>query len=674
MNTTNRSSYLTLNTPLDQSVKRGYKFNLRQLKGEETLCGDFSYELEVATPERLTEEDIDKLVGDKITVEIGYDLNDKASFRYINGMVFKLRELGMSRAPLLPDVWQYQLEVGSWFKQLSFAKECRIFQKNNNTNLTIVTGLLTELGLRDFRDETERTLPKRNYVTIYNESYYDFIVRLLQEEGIIWRFEHTGKNHTLVFSDDTRSLPEIKKSSWLGADRMTGFCRRSRYNSLDGCQATDFEYDNPPEKLVGKAGKSPFRHFEYPGNFTARNEGEEKINRLKSVYRSDELAFHGTSGIRVLEAGKSFKMESPMLPEVHAQAFIIKKLFIEATPVAYENAFVAWPAKEPFYFSPDKLVSKPTIIGNQTAVVTGSKTASGVHTDSQGRVMVRFHWDRHSPAETGSAFIRNVMPAAGARRGFIFNPAVGDEVVVAFENGDPDRPLIIGKVYSTNQRTPVKPESRPEQSTINPRNEKNANSILFDDKNGAENLQINAKKDMKIKVGADLNINVDEDITILADNLEVRADGNVLTGNIITLSGGDITSIAGDNISNTTGLVVANIVGGLALNKAGANGINAALGMVDSSSGGQTISAAPIIFNTTAGSIDTNGKGGVKNLGLIVANTAMELIENSASKKVGQKADLAILTNTKTQTNTFDSESTTKALLVKDKGEMVINE
>jgi hypothetical protein len=119
---------------------------------------------------------------------------------------------------------------------------------------------------------------------------------------------------------------------------------------------------------------------------------------------------------------------------------------------------------------------------------------------------------------------------------------------------------------------------------------------------------------------------------------------------------------------------VANIVGGLALNKAGANGINAALGMVDSSSGGHTISAAPLIFNTTAGNIDTNGKGGVTNLGLIVANTAMELIENSAGKNVSQKADLAILTNTKNETNTFDSESTTKALLVKDKGEMAIND
>ncbi len=671
---TNRASYLTLNTPLDQSVKRGYKFNLLQLKGEEALCGDFSYELEVATPERLTEDEIESLVGHPITVQLGYNLNDKPAFRYINGVVFNLRELGMSRAPLLPDVWQYRLEIGSWFKQLSYAKECRIFQKSYHTNLSIVTELLTELGMMDVRNDTKRTLPKRDYVTIYNESYYEFIIRLLQEDGIIWRFEHTAKRHTLVFSDDSSSLPEIDTASWIGADRMTGFSRRSRYNPLDGCQATDLEYDNPPEKLVGKPGQSRFRHFEYPGNFSAREDGEEKIRRLKSVYRSDELAYHGTSGIRVLEAGKSFRMVSPLLPEVDDQSFIIQTLCIEATPVAYENRFVAWPAKEPFYYSPENRISKPSIIGNQTAVVTGAKTASGVHTDSQGRVMVRFHWDRHSPAGSGSAFIRNVMPAAGARRGFIFNPVVGDEVVVAFENGDPDRPLIIGKVYSANQRTPVKPENRPEQSTIHPRNGKNANSILFDDKPGAENLEINAKKDMAVKVGADLTINVDEDITIMADNLDIRADGSVLTGNIITLCGGDITSIAGDSISNTTGLMVANIVGGLALNKAGANGINAALGTVNSSSGAQTISAAPIIFNTTAGSIDTKGKGGVKNIGLIVANTAMELIENSAGNQVGQKADLAILTNTQTETNTFESESATKALMVKDKGEMVINE
>jgi hypothetical protein len=179
---------------------------------------------------------------------------------------------------------------------------------------------------------------------------------------------------------------------------------------------------------------------------------------------------------------------------------------------------------------------------------------------------------------------------------------------------------------------------------------------------------------MKIKVGEDLNIEIDQDLTILADNLDITANGNILTGNIITMSGGPIKSNAGASITNMTGLVVANVVGGLVTNKAGANGINIALGMVDSRSGGHTVSAAPIILNTTAGNVDTSGKGGVTNIGLVVANTAFEVIENSASKKVAQKADLAILTNTKTESNTFDSESTTQALMVKDKGEMVINE
>ena len=668
------SVYLTLKSPLDDLAGNSKRFDLQRVQGTEALCGDFEYSLEICSPKRLTEEDIDLLLGNAVTVQIGYTLSNQATFRYINGLVFRIKELGMSRAPLLPDLWEYHLEISSWFKQLSYAKECRIFQKNNNTHLSIISDLLTELGLMDFRNQAGKNWPKRDYVTQYNESYYDFITRLLQEEGILWGFEHTENQHILVFYEDVTQLPEIPSSSWLGIDRFVSFCRSTRYHPLDGCQMADFDYDNPPAKLVGKSGKSNFLHFEYPGHFSTRDDGENKASRLKSTCKHKDLTFRGTSTVRILQAGKRITMHSPTLRGFHEKLFIVKKLSMEATPRSYSNSFELFSSKTPCFHDPENKVAKPVIIGHQTAVVTGSKTASGVHTDEQGRVMVRFHWDRHSPDNSGSAYIRNMMPAAGAERGFIFNPRVGDEVLVAFENGDPDRPLIIGRVYSSNQRTPVKPESHPEQSTINPSGEKRSNHIVFDDKCGAENLEINAKKDMKIKVGTDLNIDIKSDLTIFADNLEITATGNVLTGNIVTMSSGDINTNAGNTISNTSGLIVANINAGLALNKAGANGINAALGMVDSSSGGHTISAAPLIFNTTAGNIDTNGKGGVKNIGLIVANTAMELIENAAGKHVGQKADLAIFTNSTNETSTFKSESSTKALLVKDKGEMTIND
>ncbi|MBU3914564.1 type VI secretion system tip protein VgrG, partial [bacterium] len=540
-----------------------------------------------------------------------------------------------------------------------------------------VTDLLTELGMVDFKDETRQKYPKRDYVTQYAETYRDLVVRLLQSEFIIWRFEHTKDKHTLVLSDDSTALPEIPTSLWTGVDSFKSFCLKNSLVPIDGCQTAAFDYDNQPVKRVGKpevsTGES-LRRFEYPGDFIAREDGENKMKRRQVTVKSEELQYQGTSSIRMLEAGKRFTLLAPTLPEFHDQPFLIKDLTIEASAKSYLNSFIALPAKTPFYFSDADRIAKPQIAGNQTAVVVGTKNASDIKVDNQGRVMVRFHWDHHSPADTGSAFIRNAMPAAGARRGFIFNPNIGDEVVVAFEDGDPDKPIIIGRAYASNQRAAVSPEKTPEQSVIQPKEYNGANRILFDDKKGSENLEFRAKKDMNIKVGTDLNIDINDDLTILADNLEVTANGNILTGNIITLSGGEISSTAGGKISNMTGLIVANIVGGIEQNKAGSNAINIALGKVDSRSGGHTLSAAPTIFNTTAGSVELNGKGGVTNLGLIVANTAMELIENSSSGNVKQEAGLAIITNTKTEGNTFSDGSKTEALMVKDKGKMVINE
>lgn len=674
MNTISQSSYLTISTPLDEAVKRNRKFKLLKLTGEEKLCGDFAYTLEIICPERLSESEFDELIGQAVTVHIGYNIDNTLSERLINGMVFKVKERGMNRFPHGEDVWNYSLEISSWLSQLKAAKECRIFQKNSNTHLSIVTDLLLELGFNDFRNETKRKFPRKGYETIYNESYYDFIIRLLQEEGIIWRFEHKKNKHVLVLSDGTSNLPEIDAASWSGLDRFESFGRLESYNPLEEVQLSDFDYDNPPEKTVGKKGNGVYNYFEYPGYFSSREEGEDTQSRLKNLLKSEDLIFHGTSTIRKLEAGKRFRLKADTLPEYHNSLFTITQLKIEASADRYTNSFTVIPAKNTFIYPPEEKKSKPYIIGNQTALVVGDENAAGSHIDNQGRILVRFHWDRHSPTNTGSAFIRNAMPAAGPRRGFIFNPKVGSEVVVCFENGDPNRPMVVGRVFAATQSLPESPAQHPERSVIQAGSAGDTNRILFEDKEGSEKLEFQAKKDMEIKVGGDLKIKVEDDLTILADNLTITADGNILTGNIVTLTGGSIVSNAGKDISNLTGLVVANVFGGLMNNKAGANGINIALGMVDSNSGAHTLQAAPMIFNTTAGSIDINGKGGVTNIGLIVANTALEIIENSAKDKVGQKASLAIITNAKNQTNTFEKETTTQALMVKNKCEMVVND
>lgn len=673
--------YLTVKSPLDRAVARGYRFNLIELSGYEGICTDFEYVLKLCTPERLNEEEFNGMTGERLTAVIRRNPeDDDLDRRYINGIIYRIRELGVGRRPRQKEVWHYEVELSSWFRQLDSVKDCRIFQKKNNTNLSIAADLLREATFNDFRDETKRKPSFKPYITQYNESTHAFITRLLQDAGVFWRFEHRPDKHVLVFFDDLSAFPEAAGTGSGIRNHTFKFQRCSHYIPTEAFQSASFDYRNPPVKSISKPddpSKTVFRTFSYPGRFESREEGDDRTIRERAASNSERNTCSGVSGERILQAGIRYDFKVPVLPDIDQTLFVITELWVKATPENYENRFSARPISDPPVMAPLPESKRPHIYGHQTATVIGEQHPSGVHSDDQARVRVRFHWGQHRDddyASSSSAFIRNAQPAAGSQRGILFSPKIGEEVIVAFEDGDPDKPLIVGRLYSVNHPLPVSPEKDPWQSCIQADGARDASRILFDDGKGSENLEFRARKDMNIAVGSDLCIEVHDELTFLADNMEITANGNILTGNVVMLSGGDITSTAGKTISNTTGLVVAGIVGGICDKKAGGNEINIALGMVNTSSGGDTSSASAMIFNTTAGNIEQEGKTGVKNTGKILVNTAFDMIENASAKTFTQKADLAVMTNTETESNSFDRESKTESLLVKDKAVTVINE
>ncbi len=674
---TEQKSYLSVLSPFDEESRYTERFEIQSIVGKEKLCGNFTYDLEISTRERITESEFDQLVGNPLTVCFSFrDSSGKFRQRYINGLVYRLREKGMSRFPLAPQIWRYKVEISSWLKQLQAAKDCRIFQKQSNTALSIISDLLIELGFPAFKNETRIPYPKREYVTMYNESYFDFIVRLLQDEGILWRFEHEKGKHTLVFCDDSTMLPELSSTQWANGDDFQYFCKKETHVPVEAVQTTSFDSQNPPVRVVNKPDSlsgTQLRHFEYPGNFIDRSEGESKMDRLQTALTDEKILYTSASSIRALEAGKRFTLNLPTLPDLHQMSFLIRELSVNATEDSYSNEFTAMPSKNRFYYEFCDRCSKPVIHGNQTAMVVGEKNAANIHTNKLGSIMVRFHWDHHSPPNTGSAFVRNAMPAAGNHRGFIFNPNIGDEVVVKFEDGDPDRPLIMGRVYSSVQRAPVSPGQKPDQSIIQPKDGTNANRILFDDKTGSENLEFRAKKDMNIKVGRNLTINADRNWNVNCKNLDVTATGDFDSGNVISMAGLGIHTEAGKKISNMTRLAATEIAGSVSDNKAGCNTVNLTLGLMNTTSGGATVSKSPMIFNTATGDIILSGQEKVKNSGMMVVNTGSDLIDNAAPGKIEQEAKLAILSSTKNETNKIGDESKTKAMMVKNQGDMVIN-
>lgn len=668
-----KSPYLTINTPLDPDVPRERKFYVQNLIGEEGLCSEFEYRLSISSLERLKENEIERLIGQTVTVSIGHrNQKDRVEYRYINGLVYQLVELGMSRSPLQPDIWQYELVVGSWIKQLQQTMDCRIFQKNNNTNLSIVQDLLRELGFRDIEVNVKSKLPNRDYVVQYNESVFAFIFRLLQEDGLIWRYAHTEDKHSLQIHDDSMNLPKLQTECWGPEERVNSFCKEGSHIIVKQNLVASYDWANPPVKNISdntSLDKANRVNYMYPGKFIKREEGEGKAQRMSQAMKSQSLVYSGDSSIRNLSAGSSFELSAPVLKDIHGKSFLIKSLKIEATDTGYKNKFVVIPTNQHYFQPEEELIRKPKISGSQTAFVVGEGGPGKIYTDKFGRVKVRFHWDHLSDKDDShtSAFIRVAVPAAGANRGFVFTPRIGEEVVVNFEDGDPELPIIVGSVYSPNNSPSINPGSKPFTSIIKSDGASDSNQITFDDKPGSENLNLNAKKDMKIDVGGDLTIDVVDDVKITAKSVTIKVAKDVTIdagGNIINMSMATINNLAGAAITNTAIGGIINMAGGIVKNTAGGMISNTAiLSVANTSALGIQQKAKGIIANTAVGAVLNTGSEVVNDGTLAVANTSNLAILNSASGDIKNSALLKkdkITAVSQTEADSYNVKGMTK--------------
>ena len=674
------NSFLDVRTLLDEYTKRDRKFEVMEIEGSEGVCRDFHYSLLLVSYERLTEGDFTELLGSSLTVSILFLLKKGTTEkRLINGVVYNIKEIGLSKYPFNPEVWKYEISISSWFWQLRQVKDCRIFQKNTNTMLTIVKNLLTELELTDFKDETTRSFPKIDYCVMYNESIHNFILRRMNDVGIMWRFEFEENKHTLVLFDEDSKLPERSIETFGRLERFEKFSKESNHHVLKGFGTATFDYENSPVKTIkapNNLSKGSLYRYQYPGAFKTRSDEEERVLRFKHDHKENEKRYIGKSTIRNLQSGIRSVFKAPTLPDLHDKKFLITELHLKANREDYSNSFIASEGAT----IPTKYDSKdfyqPEIKGSQTAFVVGGDNPAKTQTDKTSRVKVRFHWDHHSPSndEHTSAFIRNSTTSSGPRRGYLFVPKIGDELVVSYIDSNPDKPIITGRVYSSNFKLPVKTDKDPWKSAIRADGGKGANHIVFDDKKDQENLEWVAKKDMNVTVGNDLEINVEEDLILTADSMEMIAEGNIIDGNIIATIGGHTTTIAGKSISNTTGLLITGFSGGLQNNLAGGAYANAAIGMVSNTSGGDMSFEGASIFNSTIGDVENEGKSGVQSKSLLVANTASDRVENSSGGDIEQKATLAIFTKSENVNNKFSDGVKTQSLMIKNKGNTVINE
>ncbi len=516
---------LRVSTALGKDVLLLARFN-----GQEGVSKPFHYELDMfSTKNNIAAKD---LLRTAATVTLS---QKSGGDRFISGLVRRFVQLGT-----MGDLTAYRAEVVPWLWFLSLTRDCRIFQ--NKSVLDIIEQVFKDLGYSDFENRCTRTYAKRDYCVQYRESALNFVSRLMEEEGIFYFFKHTDGKHVMVLADNNSavlpcpgmSTARVVPEAMVAEDAVTHV--QFEHNVHIG-KVTYAEYDylQPSHNLRSSiSGTGKEEVYDYlPVGYSKLEDGDryariqlEHEESLHEMIRAKTTCGFLQSGFRVdlKDHYRSDVNKTWMVTEVNHSGDAGD--YRSAGPVlAYKNEIVAIPHSVPF--RPAQHAEKPLVHGSQTAVVVGQQ-GEEIWVDSHGRVKVQFHWDREGKKnESSSCWVRVSSAWAGKGWGGISIPRIGQEVVVDFLEGDPDRPIIVGRVYNAEQTPPYTLPANGTQSGIKSRSSKsggtdNFNEIRLEDKKGSELFFIQAEKDKEVNVKHDRTETVgnDEKITIEGNRTE----------------------------------------------------------------------------------------------------------------------------------------------------------
>jgi type VI secretion system secreted protein VgrG len=467
------------------------------------------------------------------TVCVTVELRDETK-RFFHGHVTRFG-LGVQRGRQ----FGYQATVRPWLWFLTRTSDCRIFQEKSVPD--IVKAVFEDHGVANFELNLFRSYKPRTYCVQYRESDYNFVARLLEEEGIYWYFKHSETEHKLVLIDALSAhdpvpgyemLPFYDGASTVAPDTdYVSHWHFSRGVTSGAVVLRDYDFERPSSDLTAQADvtrpydQSDAEVFDYPGHFIKTADGLQYADNQLDEMQTGYETLSGVSNAQGLEAGHLFELTRHpredqngmyLLTQVAIQAAIDGDEAGSGHSGAFHCQFSAMPSRQ--QFRPPRRTPKPFVQGPQTAMVTGT-AGEEIDTDQYGRIKVQFHWDRLGKKdEKSSCWVRVAQIWAGKNFGGIFIPRIGQEVIVDFLEGDPDQPIVTGRVYNGEQMPPWKLPDNKTQSGILSRSSKgggydNANAIRFEDKKGAEQVWIQAEKDMSQVVENDETASVGRDRT-----------------------------------------------------------------------------------------------------------------------------------------------------------------
>lgn len=452
-------------------------------------------------------------------------LHNDANQRPFDALVAEIHQL-----PADATADRYQLVLRPWLWWLTLASNNRVFQ--NLSTSDIVTTIFKAHGFTDFKLSLTGSYEPREYCVQYGESDFDFVSRLLEEEGIFWFFTHEEGKHTLVLADSNDAFPPIPngpKVPYLGQEigvrelhgiRSAQYCLQAVAGTYS---ATDYQFTTPTTSLYSQAQAEagPRAQYEHPGGYTAKARGDALTKQRVDGLRSQEKRLIGESDCRWLVPGHWFTLTGHDDAALNID-WVLTSVTHEADHEHYRNRFEAIPKTTTY--RPPRTTPKPRM-HTQTAKVVG-KAGEEIWTDQYGRIKIQFPWDLLGKNdEASSCWVRVVLPWSGKGFGMQFIPRIGQEVIVTFIDGDPDRPLVTGCVYNGDNALPYALPDNQTQSGIKTNSSKGGggfNELRFEDKKDAEEVFLQAQKDMKVNVLNDSTATIGHDETLTVQNARTR--------------------------------------------------------------------------------------------------------------------------------------------------------
>ena len=555
----------------------------RQLAGHEQVgtLFEFNYEL-------LSEQDgldADSILGQGLALSftvLG------GGTRHLHGVVTEFTQTGRSLR-----YSHYRAVVRPWPWFLTRTADCRVF-----TNLSvpdIFKQVVGAYGFSDYELNLNTTYKPLAYCMQYRETDFSFISRLFEHEGIYYYFTHQDGRHVMVLVDDpgkhktvdgydsvpylpAGGNPAVSSSEYLFEWVATKQVQPGSYAT------NDYDFTAPRNSLAATAtvsrkyARSSFEVYDYPGEIDALAGAESKriaqvrIDELQALY----MVAHGHGDALGMSPGFKFKLEGFPRDVLNIEYLVLGAQYSLSSD-RYESgadadaggqgsvAVQAIDARTTF--RPPRVTPKPLVHGAQTAIVVapdGTTNGQEINTDKYGQVQVRFRWDRNS----SPVWVRVAQIWAGNGWGAMHLPRVGHEVLVEFLEGDPDRPVVTGRLYNADNMPPYALPDNATQSGILSRSSaggsaSTANELRFEDKTGSElvllhaekDLQVESENDAKVSIGHDRTTDVKHDSTETIGNdrtTEVKHDSKETIDNDCTITiNNDCTVKVGAN-QNTT--------------------------------------------------------------------------------------------------------------------------